>query len=299
MRHLPIAAAMIALLLPAPALAQSDVDRRIERLEDEVRALQRRVFPGGDAQFFEPEIPAGTPTTDPAGTPASAPITDALDRINSLERQLARLTGQVEENGYALRQLQAEVRAMRGAAVLPGEEAPTDGTEPPDLGFGPDTEEPAEEVPEQQDPSADTGPFSAEGAEPPLPSDPGEASYVRGYRLWRDGRYEEARAQLSETVQQFPGHRFESYARNLLGRAYLDDNQPANATEIFVRNYQELPNGERAADSLFYLGVALTQLDYEDRACLAFSELQEGYGNDLRSDIAEQLPAARNAAGCE
>ncbi|MCA1749689.1 MAG: outer membrane protein assembly factor BamD [Sphingomonadales bacterium] len=147
--------------------------------------------------------------------------------------------------------------------------------------------------------SSGEGPFSAQGSEPPLPDDPGEAAYVRGYRLWRDGDYAAARTQLRETVEQFPGHRFESYARNLLGRAYLDDDKPASATEIFVRNYQQLPNGERAADSLFFLGVALTALNYKDRACLAFGELQEVYGGNIRSDIAEQLPAARTAAECD
>jgi TolA-binding protein len=84
----------------------------------------------------------------------------------------------------------------------------------------------------------------------------------------------------------------------LVKHAYLDDDKPANATEIFVRNYQELPDGDRAADSLFFLGVALTELNYNDRACLAFDELEEVYGSSLRSTIREQVPAARSAASC-
>lgn len=325
MRHL-IAAALLLSAAPAALQAQSgDVDRRVDRLEREVRALQREVFPGGSEQFFEPDIRPGA-SGQTAGNPASAPITDLLDRVNALERQLATLTGQVEENSYRLRQVEAALEALQASAEagagadesdaqddIPG----FDDAEPPANDeragqavtgnlqamageeAGEEAEEAAEDEQAAEAASQGAGPFRAQGSEPPLPDDPGEASYVRGYRLWRDGEYAAARQQLRQTVEDFPGHRFESYARNLLGRAYLDDDKPASATEIFVRNYQELPNGERAADSLFFLGVALTRLDYKDRACLAFDELQEVYGGAIRSDIAEQLPAARSAAECD
>jgi TolA-binding protein len=290
MRHLLI----VALLMSgtaAPALAQgADMDRRIDVIEREVRALQRQVFPGGNEDFFEPEIRPGE-DDNVIGSPTAPPITALTDRINSLEQQLATLTGQVEENSFELRRLSAALEAMQtGDTPALEVDTPTDteivtaGAEDGDASEI--SEEPAEE------------PVDQATAEAPLPDDPGEASYVRGYRMWRDGQYEEARTQLRNTVDSYPGHRFESFARNLLGRAYLDDDKPANATEIFVRNYQELPNGERAADSLFFLGVALTQLNYNDRACLAFDELTEVYGEDLRSTIREQVPAAREAADC-
>ena len=46
----------------APALAQraETVEQRVQRLEQQLRAVQRRVFPGGRAQFVEPEISAQT-----------------------------------------------------------------------------------------------------------------------------------------------------------------------------------------------------------------------------------------------
>lgn len=304
MRRLLIAAILLT-TIATPALSQgAEVDRRIDRIEREVRAIQRRVFPGGSSEFFEADIQPSQTNPSAVGSPASAPITDLTDRVNALERQLATLTGQVEENSYSIRQLQASVEALRTPAEPLGE-FETSGTarSPSAAPSLTDTDETAREEakdePEAVEAAAPSAaPIGPEGAEPPLPSDPGEAAYVRGYRLWRDGNYEGARRQLRSAVEGFPGHRFESYSRNLLGRAYLDDGKPANATEIFVRNYQELPNGERAADSLFFLGVALTELNYNDRACLAFDELMEVYGADLRSSIAEQVPSAREAANC-
>lgn len=303
MRSMLIAALLVT-TAATPALSQgAEMDRRIDRVEREIRALQRQVFPGGNADFFEPEIQAGTASTQ-AGNPASSPITDLTDRVNALERQLAALTGQVEENSFELRQLRSMVEALQGGGA-PDSGAET-GSATASASGDAAQDAPAEENgpanaetedTDQTEPPAETA-APAQSSEAPLPDDAGEAAYVRGYRLWRDGDYAAARTQLRSTVETYPGHRFESYARNLLGRAYLDDDKPANATEIFVRNYQELPNGERAADSLFFLGVALTELNYNDRACLAFDELEDVYGENLRSTIREQVPGAREAANC-
>lgn len=288
-------AALLVTTAATPALSQgAEMDRRIDRVEREVRALQRQVFPGGNSDFFEPEIQSGT-SDGQAGNPASAPITDLTDRVNALERQLATLTGQVEENSFELRQLRSMVEALQAPDISvadpesPAEIGPASINAIPEVPAAVETE--TAETPTET-------PVQVQNSEAPLPDDAGEASYVRGYRLWRDGDYAAARTQLRETVETYPGHRFESYARNLLGRAYLDDDKPANATEIFVRNYQELPNGERAADSLFFLGVSLTELNYNDRACLAFDELEEVYGENLRSTISEQVSGAREAASC-
>lgn len=287
-------AALLVTTAATPALSQgAEMDRRIDRVEREIRALQRQVFPGGNADFFEPEIQSGTANTQ-AGNPASAPLTDLTDRVNALERQLATLTGQVEENSFELRQLRSMVEALQGGAAPAAASQSSSITSP--AGDDAELDEPEDDAGETEAPTETATPVQS--GEAPLPDDAGEAAYVRGYRLWRDGDFAAARTQLQQTVETYPGHRFESYARNLLGRAYLDDDKPANATEIFVRNYQELPNGERAADSLFFLGVALTELNYNDRACLAFDELEEVYGENLRSTIREQVPGARDAANC-
>ena len=60
--------ALAGLLLTsgAPAIAQDNDEARIRKLEAEVRALQRQVFPGGDGRYFEPDISApanGRPNT--------------------------------------------------------------------------------------------------------------------------------------------------------------------------------------------------------------------------------------------
>ena len=80
---------------------------------------------------------------------------------------------------------------------------------------------------------------------------------------------------LEAAAARFPATRWTSWMRNLQGRAYLDDDKPATAARIFLANYRDNPQGERAADSLFYLGQALTRLNRRAEACRVYGELEQ------------------------
>ena len=131
------------------------------------------------------------------------------------------------------------------------------------------------------------------------PLDAAEAAYMAGYRLWEQRRLLEAQRSLETAAKKYPGHRRASYARNLAGRAYLDAAKPATAAQLFFENYNSDPRGERAPDSLFYLGEALMKLGKRADACKAYNELRKVYGTSLRPLLKEKLPAARAAARCD
>mgnify|MGYP000465815775 CR=1 FL=1 len=73
-------AALLVTTAATPALSQgAEMDRRIDRVEREIRALQRQVFPGGNADFFEPEIQAGAADA-PGAPPAPGPRRSSSNR---------------------------------------------------------------------------------------------------------------------------------------------------------------------------------------------------------------------------
>src|SRR5438045_705518 len=74
------------------------IDGRVGKLEKEMKAVQRKVFPGGAQQYLEPEIKPQIVPAAPAGAPADAPVADLSRRVDALEKALAQLTGQVEQN---------------------------------------------------------------------------------------------------------------------------------------------------------------------------------------------------------
>ena len=72
-------------------------EQRLRRMEAEIRALQRKVFPDGAGRTFAPEIAAPTTGSPQVGSPASNAVIALLARMESLESQMTRLTAQVEE----------------------------------------------------------------------------------------------------------------------------------------------------------------------------------------------------------
>ncbi|HLL31322.1 MAG TPA: tetratricopeptide repeat protein, partial [Allosphingosinicella sp.] len=119
-----------------------------------------------------------------------------------------------------------------------------------------------------------------------------------GFRLWEAKRYTEAQKSLEATAKRYPKSKWASWASNLAGRAYLDAGKPATAAKTFLANYQGNPKGERAADSLYFLGQALVALDKPADACKAYDELQDVYGSTMRDWLKQRLPAARTQARC-
>jgi TolA-binding protein len=96
-------------------------------------------------------------------------------------------------------------------------------------------------------------------------------------KLWEAKFYPEAQQQLKLYLDQYPKHKRVSYARNLLGRAYLDDGKPREAAPWFLQNYQADKKGARASDSLLYLSAAMIELKDINRACIALGEFADGY----------------------
>ena len=281
-----IQALLLILLAGAavPAAAQSDraAERRLEKIEAELRAVQRKVFPGGRQATIEPEIEPAASAGPASGIPAGTAAADMTARIDALEAQLARLTGQAEENGNQLRQLSESMNRLKSdtEARLAAAERPVAQPQPtPQL------------VSEQVVPPTAAVLTTDAGADP-------EQAYLAGFKLWEQKRYADAQTALDAMAKRHPKHPKASWARNLAGRALLDDGKPAAAAKILFANYEADPKGERAADSLFYLGQALTRLKKNTEACQVYSELQDVFGAGLRDAIRKDLPAARKAAGC-
>ncbi len=111
---LPLVALCIGLALPAAAQT-APLDGRVNKLEREMRAVQRKIFPGGTPNQVEPQITAPTEPTDIPGTPTSGPLATLTSRVEALESQQQSLTGQIEQAQYKLRQQDEAFAAYKRA----------------------------------------------------------------------------------------------------------------------------------------------------------------------------------------
>jgi TolA-binding protein len=286
----------------APAFAQSQLEGRVDRLESEMHAVQRKVFPGGAGQnYIQPQITPGQAPQDLGyGTPASSPLADLTSRVTSLEQQMSSMTNTLEETQHRLRVLQDDfanykrvtdqrlATAERNAGgVAPGDSgSPAIAAPPPLTGTAPAASAPA--------PSSD-----AATVEKPDTGDAAEDAYIYGYRLWAAKQYSAAEAQLKSVVAKYPDNRRASFAQNLLGRAYLDEGKPSLASIAFYDNYKKMPDGERAPDSLYYLAQALMQLKKPADACKVYSELSDVYGSKISAGMQADIAQGRRVAQCK
>lgn len=347
MRNALISLALLSAVASAPLIAQDKtIDVRVNKLEKEMKAVQRKVFPGGVP--VQPEIvpPAAVAAT---AAPAANPITDLTARIDALEGQLRMLTGQVETDSNRIRKLEDALKSleMRTSQQALDGAAPTTAAPvaPAPIMAAPITQAPAAPAPrpvivETPAPSAvDTIPMTAAPAArpvapppPPKPSaspakappapaatqtasaakrkalvdaiempatgDAVEDAYTYAFRLWQANLYPEAQVKLKEFIAKNPRHRRVTFARNLLGRAYLDEGKPALASVAFYDNYTKNPKGDRASESLYYLGVSLTRLKKLPDACKVYDEFRDVYGSSASDDLKGRVAKGRAEAQC-
>ena len=308
---MPIKLRILVLLagasLTTAALAQSNgIDLRVGKLEKEMKAVQRTVFPQGVPVQPESGVPvSGTA----AGSPATAPIADLTSRVDALEKSLASFTGQIEQVQFRNKQQDDAIKRIE--ARLGPEEAPATTT--PTVSTTSSVTAPKPAAPSlkptvattatAKPPVAATKPDAARKAqiaavEIPATGDTAEDAYSYGFRLYTAKLYPEAQTKLKEFVGKYPSHRRASYAQNLLGRSYLDEGKPALASVAFYDNYQKMPKGERAPESLYWLGQSLIKLKKLPDACKVYAELNEVYGSKLGTDLAARAKKGRADAKC-
>ncbi len=295
MRVLLLLSALAVPFVSAAAAAQDldpvRVEKRVGKLESEMRAVQRKVFPGGDPKYFEPEIaaPVAAPP-ETIGNPASQPLVDLAERVGQLEAQLRTITGQVEANQFKLRQLEEAQTKLRGdlefrlnalegngpvAAPLPG------GT------------------------AAAVLPPPRPGTRPPVTAPP-VAAPATADAAWK-AAYAEALAKdwpgtetaMTDFLAAWPKSPRVPQARYWLGRSHAVRDQHAEAARAYLELYKTSPRDPRAQDALIGLATAMNGLKKPKDACRVLGELDSVYGPKLTPAQQAEAKALRTRAKCE
>jgi TolA-binding protein len=204
------------------------------------------------------------------------------NRLRSLEADLAKARSDQEQRIATIEQ-----RMNQAAVVTPGPITVPLETAP---------------KPSAQKPKAEVGSAnpatSAAASSLTTVTDPGEDAYSDGFHLWEAGKYDEAIASLRAFASAYPKHRRVSYANNLIGRALLEQGKARDAAAVLLANYRANSRGERAPDSLYFLGQAEMKLGQPAQACKAYAELDAVYGSKVRTDLRKQVDQAKADAQC-
>ena len=138
-----------------------------------------------------------------------------------------------------------------------------------------------------------TGDFAAAG-----PTDPGEDAYIGGFRLWQAASMTRRSRRCGRSPRPIRSIAASATPAISSAAALLDKGQARAAAEALLANYRSNPQGERAPDSLFYLGQSLIKLGQPGQACKAYDELDSVYGAKVRPDLKKMIatPSRRRSA---
>jgi len=260
---------------PAPLRAQSqtlaDIRQELEFVYGEVLRLRRELSTSGST---------GLPVA------SSAP---ALQRIDALEQEVRRLTGDVEQQQFRIEQVvkdgtnrigDLEFRLCeleKGCDVTNLDRtAPLGGMVVPKAG--------------------NSG--GASTASPPVATDitaSEQNSFNQAFAAYEAGNFPAAAIMFESFAMAFPSGPLSGEAYFWRGEALAASGNWSDAALSFLESFSGSPAGVKAPDSLYRLGMSLAQLGQVQEACLMLSEVPVRYP---ASAVVTQSKAEYSGLGC-
>ncbi len=277
----------LALVLGMPALAQLDSREAIE-LRNQMLELRR------DVQQLRDQGPRGAPASGGSflgGRPAAvdnsgnSEITgQLLSRVESMEEQLRRLRGRIDEIdnrvqrqgdelGKQVGDLGFRVQGLEGGAPAAGRPAP---------------------APQAALPLA---PPSAVPASPTAIRRTPEASIQDGNAALARRDYVSAEAAAREVLNNSKTSPRAYDAQMLLAQALSGRHEYAQAAIAYDDGYKRNRRGARAPDALFGLAGSLVAINEKRAACDTLNQLANEFPSP-RPDLRDGVTALRGRAGC-
>lgn len=275
MRHFPVWAAPLAMLLPVAAQAQTlgAVENRINRLEQSVEKLERKT------RKLRDEVPASTSPVPLAAPPASGSLVIELNnRIEALERLVAGMVASDEQDRRAVAAGLDQLQRLKGDAELR-----LDGVEQQLVKLAAAAE--------------------AEKAAPPPPAPKAltaDDRYLEALDFAERKEWSKAEFAFDTFIAANPGHSRLLEARYWLGRSFQGQGKTAQAAQIFLELFEKQPAAAFALDNLFALAQALVDLGPEntEQACAVYDQIEEGFKDKLGADRRNALLDQRIKLRC-
>jgi len=292
-----------AVTLPArPAFAQSDDDRRLDRLEKQVRELRAILFQGrdtGQPVVVKPEGP------DPEVTALQQRVSDLDDTIRKLNGQIEVLTHDSDEARAAANAVRDQNGELRGelkdlsdrVARLEGVLAPAPPPAPPQAAQPGQSTTP----PPPGQSGVLTLPPSAGSAAPdaPAPAAPTAAeSYKHARALLTANDYPGAIAAFQAFISQFPSNKEIPAAYFWLGEADSARQGFADAVPAYANALKGWPKQAWAPDATVKLARALAETSQTDKACAALAEFDRRYRKEASPTVKARAAEVRTRAAC-
>ncbi len=271
-------AALLCTALAAPARAQMDSREGIA-LQNQILELRRDLQALQQQRGAPPPAYYGGQSDNGGGGGLEAQL---LDRVQTLEDQVRRLRGQLDEQANALRRSQDDLAKQIGDLNFRLGNAPNTGNPPA---------APPPSTPSLRPPTSDAPPpAAAPRRTPELAMQEGNAALAR-----RD--YAAAEAAAREVLGAGRASPRAGDANFLLAQALVGERNFQGAAVAYDDAYNRSRTGARAPDALLGLANALTGLSERPAACATLDKLRREFPG-VRGPVRDAATALRARNGC-
>lgn len=284
----------------ATAQARADqTESRILRLENEIQTLSRAIYRG--------ERPVQTSRFGQGTAQTGGDFSALSQRLTSMENELRRLIGQIEQQSFKIRQLEQRLsntasHTQSGAAqtTAANEVNATNGLSGANE-VNAFTDNDFTPQPEPQPNQLGTLVTNSDGNVQTATingNDMGASRlYDQAFADLQQGQYAFAEEKFFTFLSSYPDSPLTANAQYWLSETQFIQNDYDGAARNFALGYQKYPNSPKAPDNLLKLGLSLSQLGQTQEACVTLSELFSKYPQAPRS-VLDKAVAEQKSLSC-
>lgn len=243
-----------------------------------------------------------------AGAADSNLLANQEIRLQELQNELTFVNGQMEELGYALRQLaerldkeqqETDYRLKNLEELLVQKNGQSWGNQLP----GQNSRQHTDSIPPYK-------PFSSRPmppAIPPVPVVPAQnnilpsgtmqSQYDFAFSLLKQGNYEEAGQAFQEFLQLYPQQELAGNAAYWLGESYYARKDYQRSAQIFAEGFKNYPGSSKAPDNLLKLALSFSNLGSTVEACSTLKVLGQRFPQATPT-ILERMRSERQRLNC-
>ena len=283
MKKTQIAALVLCSLLFAPDVFAQDymsLSQEIDALKEEVLILNRKVY------------------RDQADAAVSV-TSSASVGLGEYDEIIRNMSGKIEELEYKIKQLDERISALNKDVdtrfnILEGKPiAAGSGSINQQKKFSPSV---ASGAPKsivgdavQSGSLKDLGGASKESV---------DSLYKKGLEALKSNDTASAAQNFQLILENYPSDKLAGNAQYWLGETYYKDQNYAKAAVAFGKGYEKYKDGNKGADSLYKLGLSMSQLNKKTEACAALKALPTEFAK-ADAELKNKAKAQASKLGCK
>lgn len=249
-------------------------EKRIERVEKQLRAVQRKVF-GSEALI--PDTPSAQ--ASPVTMSSRKLVADMSVKISAVERQMREITGRIEAMEYAQEQLTKKLDYLTKDTSIRFEEMRTTAAVAP-ASSSADVKKDPVKIPELTVPQGSVA---------------SQFEWAFSYVAKNDLKNGEKALNLF--LKANPKGDLSANAHFWLGRVHFQEARYGKAAEQFLIVFEGSPKHKKAPEALLELGNSMIKLGENASACEAYLEFRRAFP-DANPRLKSRVDADEKKAKC-